>query len=69
MRRLMQRFNRFVATELGIRIYQMNATIASRTLPKFGNSPKHLVIELPRRITNSLTFFLAIIFGLVLGPS
>ena len=33
-------------------IYQVNARIASRTLPRFANSPSGLVIELPRRINN-----------------
>jgi acetyltransferase-like isoleucine patch superfamily enzyme len=58
IRRLIRRFSRNIAAELGIRIHQVNATIASRTLPKFGNTPKDLVIQLPRTITNPQCIFL-----------
>jgi acetyltransferase-like isoleucine patch superfamily enzyme len=56
--RLIRRFNRRIAIELGICISQVNVAIASRTLPTFGNTPKHLVIELPRRINNPQYIFL-----------
>jgi acetyltransferase-like isoleucine patch superfamily enzyme len=58
IRGLIRRVNRRLATELGIRIYQANAAIASRTLPKFANTPKDLIIELPRRINNPQCIFL-----------
>jgi acetyltransferase-like isoleucine patch superfamily enzyme len=58
VRGLIRRFSHSIATELGILIYEVNARIASRTLPKFGNSPKDLVIQLPRRITNPQYIFL-----------
>jgi len=44
MRRLM--------TELAVWMLDAQAAVASRTLPKFANDPKHLHIELPRRIIN-----------------
>ena len=58
IRRLIRRFSRNIAAELGILIHQVNATIASRTLPKFGNTPKDLVLDLPRRINNPECIFL-----------
>jgi acetyltransferase-like isoleucine patch superfamily enzyme len=58
IKRLVRRLSRSIATELGILIYQVNARIAFRTLPKFGNTPKDLVIELPRRINNPQCIFL-----------
>ncbi len=44
MRRLM--------TDLAVWMLDAQAAIATRTLPKFANDPKHLNIELPRRIIN-----------------
>jgi acetyltransferase-like isoleucine patch superfamily enzyme len=58
IRRLPRRLIRLVTIELGTLLDQMNAKIASRTLPKFGNTPKGLVIQLPRRIKNSHCIFL-----------
>jgi acetyltransferase-like isoleucine patch superfamily enzyme len=58
VRALIRRFSHSIGTELGILIYQVNGRIASRTLPKFANSPKDLVIQLPRRITNPRCIFL-----------
>jgi len=37
---------------LGIQIQKLNSVIAKKSLPKFGNNPKNLHIELPRRIIN-----------------
>lgn len=58
VRRLIRKFSRNIAAELGILIHQLNATIASRTLPKFGNTPKDLILDLPRRINNPQCIFL-----------
>jgi acetyltransferase-like isoleucine patch superfamily enzyme len=58
IRGLIRKLSRSIATELGVVIYRVNATIASRTLPKFGNTPKDLVIELPRRLNNPQCIFL-----------
>jgi acetyltransferase-like isoleucine patch superfamily enzyme len=66
VRRLIQRFIRCITTELGVRIYRVNARIASSTLPKFANTPKDLVIELPRRIRNPQCIFLG--DSVQLGP-
>jgi acetyltransferase-like isoleucine patch superfamily enzyme len=43
---------------LGILLYEVRAEIEKATLPKFGNSPKNLRIEVPRRIINSMHMFL-----------
>jgi acetyltransferase-like isoleucine patch superfamily enzyme len=58
MRSLIRRFNRHIASELGAFIHRANAAIAAKTLPTFGNSPRNLVIELPRRINNPRCIFL-----------
>ncbi|HID98218.1 MAG TPA: acyltransferase [Thermodesulfobacteriaceae bacterium] len=41
-----------LAVKLGILIQEVSDTISHKTLPKFGNSPKNLRIDLPRRIMN-----------------
>ena len=50
-------FRKFII-KLGILIYEANGAIANKTLPKFGNNPKNLVIDLPRRIVNPEYMFL-----------
>ena len=47
-----------IAIKLGVLIYNVNADIANVTLPKFGNIPKNVKIELPRRIINPGYIFL-----------
>lgn len=51
---------------LGISIHNVNIDIANATLPIFGNTPKNLNIELPRRLINPEYMF----FGnnISLGP-
>src|SRR3970040_2043512 len=39
-------------TELALWMLDAQAGLATRTLPKFANDPKHLNIDLPRRIIN-----------------
>jgi acetyltransferase-like isoleucine patch superfamily enzyme len=48
---------RKLATELGILIQQANTSIAYKTLPQFGNQPRNIRIDLPRRIINSQYMF------------
>ncbi|MGH7828213.1 MAG: acyltransferase [Candidatus Binatia bacterium] len=52
MNDLPRRAFRKIVTELGIWLLQMQPEVARRTLPKFANNPKDLIIELPRRIVN-----------------
>lgn len=52
--------------KLGILTYNVNDNIGKATLPKFGNNPKNLVIELPRRIINPENMFLG--DNIMLGP-
>jgi len=54
LRRLFKR----AIVKLGILIYQANNRIARETLPEFGNTPKNLRIDLPRRIANPERMFL-----------
>lgn len=53
-----QRLIRKLAIKLGILIHQVRHVVASETLPQFGNKPRNLNIELPRRIVNPARIFL-----------
>jgi acetyltransferase-like isoleucine patch superfamily enzyme len=44
-------------TELGILLHRVSARVAYKTLPKFGNNPKNLRIDFPRRIINGQFMF------------
>lgn len=44
--------------KLGIQLQKVNDAIANDTLPKFGNSPKNVRIDLPRYISNPDRVFL-----------
>lgn len=63
---LIKRLFRKLITKLGILLYEANGDVAYATLPKFGNSPKILTIELPRRIINPEYMFLG--NNIWLGP-
>ncbi len=52
LKNLARRGLRRLMTELAMRLLDVQATVAQRTLPKFANKPQHLNIELPRRILN-----------------
>jgi acetyltransferase-like isoleucine patch superfamily enzyme len=39
-------------TEVAVWLHEAQPAVAARTLPKFANNPKHLTIDLPRRISN-----------------
>ncbi|QII12843.1 putative galactoside O-acetyltransferase [Candidatus Kuenenia stuttgartiensis] len=58
IKRLFRKLIRKFITKLGVLIYEANGAIANETLPKFGNNPKNLVIDLPRRIVNPEYMFL-----------
>lgn len=45
-------------TKLGVFLHFNNSVVARTTLPKFGNKPQKLTIELPRRIINPQHMFL-----------
>lgn len=49
---LPRRAVRRLMTELAVWMFDAQAAVAARTLPKFANEPKHLNIDLPRRIIN-----------------
>jgi acetyltransferase-like isoleucine patch superfamily enzyme len=55
---LVNKLVRKLAVELGILIQQANTRIADKTLPKFGNHPQNIRIDLPRRIINAQYMFL-----------
>jgi acetyltransferase-like isoleucine patch superfamily enzyme len=42
---------------LGVLLEDVHAAVARRTLPRFGNDPKNLHIDLPRRIANPERIF------------
>ena len=52
--------------KLGVLLHEANHKIAHKTLPEFGNSPKNLRINLPRRIINPDRMFLG--NNVSLGP-
>lgn len=49
---LPRRGMRRLLNELAVWMADAQIAVAARTMPKFGNDPKHLNIELPRRIIN-----------------
>ena len=65
-KKLFGKFTRSLITELGVLLYEANHKIAYKTLPKFGNSPKNVTIDLPRRIINPDRMFLG--NNVSLGP-
>jgi acetyltransferase-like isoleucine patch superfamily enzyme len=52
LKNLARRGLRRLMTELAMRLLDVQSTVAQRTLPKFANNPRHLNIDLPRRILN-----------------
>lgn len=64
--RLIRRLIRHFGVKLGILIHAVNHIVAYETLPKFGNNPTNLRIDLPRRIINPDRMFLG--NNVSLGP-
>ena len=66
MKTLINKLIRKIAIELGVKIQKYNSEIAKASLPEFGNNPKNIFIELPRRIIHPERIF----FGdnVSLGP-
>jgi acetyltransferase-like isoleucine patch superfamily enzyme len=44
---------RRLRTELAVQMHYAQAAVAERTMPRFANEPRHLIIDLPRRIINA----------------
>lgn len=55
---IFRRIVRKLIIKLGVQIQNVNDSIAQATLPKFGNNPRNLRIELPRKIVNPERMFL-----------
>ena len=53
LQRLIKRITTNVLVKLGVRLQALNFQISQASLPQFANSPKNVVIELPRRIVNT----------------
>ncbi len=49
---MVQKLMRRLTTALGIRLERAGRDIARKSMPRFGNNPKNLTIQLPRRIQN-----------------
>ena len=64
--RLIRRLIKHFGIKLGVLIHEVNHIVAYKTLPKFGNNPKNLRIDLPRRIINPDRMFLG--NNVFLGP-
>lgn len=52
VRNLTRKLSKRLAVKLGVMIQRVNERVAQETLPRFGNAPKNLRIDLPRRIVN-----------------
>jgi acetyltransferase-like isoleucine patch superfamily enzyme len=57
MHRFIRRLVDKLVTRLGVLVYEVNHRIAQETLPEFGNTPKNVRIDLPRRIVNPERIF------------
>lgn len=66
MKTLINKLIRKIAIELGVKIQKYNSEIAKASLPEFGNNPKNIFIELPRRIIHPDRIFLG--DNVSLGP-
>lgn len=58
IRSMARKLIRKLATKIGVLLYEVRGNIARETLPVFGNNPKNLRIDLPRRILNPGKMFL-----------
>jgi len=63
---LFRKITTSLVIKLGVLLQEANHKIAHKTLPKFGNSPKNVRIDLPRRIINPDRMFLG--NNVFLGP-
>lgn len=63
---LFKKIARKLIIKLGIQLQNVNNSVAQATLPKFGNNPNNLRIDLPRRISNPEKMFLG--HDIWLGP-
>jgi acetyltransferase-like isoleucine patch superfamily enzyme len=52
LRHLPRRALRRFVTQLGVWLLEVKPGVAERTLPRFANQPRRLIIELPRRLVN-----------------
>ena len=66
VRKLIRKLIRKFGVKLGILIHEVNHIVAYKTLPKFGNNPANLKINLPRKIINPHRIFLG--DNVTLGP-
>ena len=66
LKRLIWKTVRKWSVPLGTLLYEVRNEIARATLPRFGNSPKNLQIDLPRRIINPMNIFLG--DDILIGP-
>jgi acetyltransferase-like isoleucine patch superfamily enzyme len=57
LKNLARRGLRRLMSELAVRIHEAQGAVAERAMPKFGNRPNHLTIDLPRRIINAERVF------------
>ena len=65
IRKWIHRFINSLTVKAGLLLYEANDLIAVKTLPQFGNDPKNLRIDFPRRIINPERIFLGdnVMFG------
>lgn len=66
IRKILRKAKRKLILKLALEIHKVNEYVAKETLPKFGNSPENLKIDLPRRIINPERIFIG--NNVSLGP-
>jgi acetyltransferase-like isoleucine patch superfamily enzyme len=66
IRKLFRKIKKHFILKLALEIHEASSSVSKKTLPKFGNNPKHLSIDLPRRIINPERVFIG--DNVSLGP-
>ena len=66
IRKLFRKIKKHFILKLALEIHEASTYVSQKTLPKFGNNPKHLSIDLPRRIINPERVFIG--DNVSLGP-
>lgn len=56
--KITKKFVRRLAIKIGVLLHEVNNKVARETLPEFGNTPRNVKIDLPRRIINPDRIFL-----------
>ena len=67
IRKIVNKIKRHFILKIAIGVHNVSASVSQKTLPAFGNNPKSLNIDLPRRIINPERIFIG--DNVYLGPN